>query len=215
MKSRLGFGLLLALGQLLPAPLLGQTEADSGIFIIRRANDTVAIERFSRTPVRLVGTLSIHNSKHSAQDYSAVIAPDATLPLIEVTVREGLTTSETRPRVVQRARVIFKEDSVAVDEVGGAGLTTRVFETERGAVPYLNLSFALLEQATRLAARGRTEIAFFNLGGGQTRSASLSRLGPDSLNLAIGEIAFHLHVDKDGRVLGGSIPEQNVVVERR
>ena len=53
--------------------------------------------------------------------------------------------------MVQRARVIFKEDSAAVDAVGGEGLQTRLFATMRGAVPYLNLSFALLEQAVRRA----------------------------------------------------------------
>ena len=207
--------LMACLAGALGSALQAQAPADSGQFIIRRASDTVATERFSRTPVRLAGTLAIHNSKHSSQDYSAIIAPDATLPLIEVTVKEGVDAGEAKPRVVQRARVIFKDDSVAVDEVGSAGLITRVFGTERGAVPYLNLSFALLEQATRLAARGRTDIAFFNLGGGQTKSAKLSRLGTDSLSLDIGEVEFHLRVDQDGRVLGARIPSQNVLVERR
>ena len=74
-----------------------------------------------------------------------------TLPLIEVTVREGADTGQTKARIVQRARVIFKEDSAAVDEMGDGGIQTRVFGTEAGAIPYLNLSFALLEQAVRRA----------------------------------------------------------------
>ena len=207
--------LLMGVPNAFAGALRAQTAADSGEFIIRHASDTVATESFSRTPVHLAGTLALHNSSHNSQDYSAVIAPDATLPLIEVTVREGAKTGEAKPRIIQRARVIFKDDSVAVDEMGRAGLITRVFGTERGAVPYLNLSFALLEQATRLAAQGRTNIAFFNLGGGQTRSAKLSRLGTDSLRLAIGEVEFHLRVDRDGRVLGARIPAQDVLVERR
>jgi hypothetical protein len=207
---------ILVLTVAVPLPLLGQTRADSGTFIIRRARDTVAIEKFSRTATHLDGTLAIHNAKRSSQRYVAVIAPDATVPLIEVTVREGLDTGQVRARVVQRARVIFKEDSAAVDDVGGNGLTTRLFGTERGAVPYLNLSFALLEQAVRRSRQegGLGEIAFFNLGGGQTRSGRLSRLNPDSLRLDIGEIQFHLRVDSTGRVLGGSIPSQNVVIDR-
>ena len=56
---------------------------------------------------------------------------------------------------MQRARVIFKEDSAAVDDVSSDGMQTRVFGTERGAVPYLNLSFALLEQAVRRARVAR------------------------------------------------------------
>ena len=145
-----------------------------------------------------------------------MIAPDATVPLIEVTTREGIDTGTVRAKVVQRARVIFKRDSVAVDEMSDAGLTTRLFETARGAVPYLNLSFALLEQAVRRARASPTssEVAFFNLGGGQTLNAKISPLGTDSLTLDIGNISYRLRVDYQGRVLGGTIPVQNVIVDR-
>jgi hypothetical protein len=208
---------IVAVACAVPPLLRAQVPADSGTFIIRHASDTVATERFTRTPTHLDGTLAIHNRRRSSQRYSAVVAPDATLPLIEVTVREGLDSGTVSPKVVQRARVIFKEDSAAVDEVGSAGLVTRVFETERGAVPYLNLSFALLEQAVRRArtAGGLDRVAFFNLGGGQTRSAGLKRVGADSLRFDIGEIAVYLRVDSAGRVLGGRIPVQDVTVERR
>jgi hypothetical protein len=83
-------------------------------------------------------------------------------------------------------------------------------------VPYLNLSFALLEQAVRRARATPTgsEVAFFNLGGGQTLKAKISPLGTDSLSLDIGKISYRLKVDRQGRVLGGTIPVQNVVVDR-
>jgi hypothetical protein len=42
----------------------------------------------------------------------------------------------------------------------------------------------------------------------------LSPLGADSLSLAIGAVEFHLRVDRTGRVLGGRIPAQEVVVDR-
>ena len=196
--------------------LVGQSVADSGTFIIRHGSDTVAIERFNRAPTKLEGTLALLNSKRTSERYSAVIAPDATLPLIEITVREGADSGTTKGRIVQRARVIFKEDSAAVDEVGDAGLTTRLFETEEGALPYLNLSFALVEQAVRRGrVKGGSDVAFFNLGGGQTLIAKLSAQGTDSLRLDIGDVRYHLRVDRQGRVLGGRIPVQDVVVERR
>ncbi|HEY3011428.1 MAG TPA: hypothetical protein VGJ36_01680 [Gemmatimonadales bacterium] len=200
-----------------PARLGAQAPADSGIFVVRHARDTVAIERFTRVASKLEGTLTLRNAKGTSERYWAVIAPDATLPLIEVTVREGVDSGPAKAKIVQRARVIFKADSVAVDEVGSAGLMTRVFGTEEGAVPYLNLSFALLEQAVRRArASGSgSQVAFFNLGGGQTLKASVVPLGDDSLLLDIGDIGFHLRVDQQGRVLGGRIPIQNLVVERR
>jgi hypothetical protein len=213
---RLDFLSLLAI-LAVPASLSAQATADSGSFVVRHAGDTVAIERFSRTAIKLEGTLALRNSKKTSEHYSAVIAPDATLPLIEVTVRQGADSGPVKAKVVQRARVIFKEDSAAVDEVGDAGLVTRVFGTEEGAIPYLNLSFALLEQAVRRGrmTRGASHLAFFNLGGGQTVSARMSPLGSDSLRLDIGDIRFHLRVDRQGRVLGGRIPSQDLVVERR
>jgi hypothetical protein len=83
-------------------------------------------------------------------------------------------------------------------------------------VPYLNMSFALLEQAVRRSKVGGTkEVPFFNLGGGQTVSGKITSLGSDSLNLAIGDVQYHLRVDPAGRLLGASIPSQHVMVIRQ
>ena len=200
-----------------PVDAAAQAVSDSGAFVVWHGQDTVAIERFSRTATRLEGTLALRNPQRTSERYSAVVAPDATLPLIEVTVREGVDSGGAKAKIVQRARVIFKEDSAAVDEMGGSGIQTRVFGTEAGAVPYLNLSFALLEQAVRRARAGNggSQVAFFNLGGGQTLIARLSPLGMDSLRLDIGDTRIHLRMDGTGRLLGGRIPVQNVVAERR
>jgi hypothetical protein len=199
-------------------PCAAQTaDPDSGTFVIRHAGDTVAVEHFSRTATKLEGTLAMHDQKGTAQVYQAVVAPDASVALIEVTVQQKPDSGQKRGRVIQRARVIFKADSAAVDDVTNHGLQTRLFGTERGAVPYLNLSFALLEQVvrrSRAATPAGTQVPLFNLGGGQTLDAKLSPIGADSLALAIGSVEFHLRVDPAGRVLGGRIPAQEVVVDR-
>ncbi len=209
---------LLALVLLLPRAAAAQTVSDSGTFVVRHAGDTVVTETFSRKETTIQGTLAINNSRHTFQRYTAVIAPDATVPMIDVAVREDADSGRVKARLVQRARVIFREDSAAVDAVIGQGVQTRVFGTEAGAIPYLNMSFALLEQAVRRSrADGATleQLPFFNLGGGQTVSGTLTRVGSDSLALAIGDVEFRLRVDPEGRVLGGSIPKQDVLVERK
>jgi len=212
--SHVLFQVLAAL--IIPAAVRAQVASDSGAFLIRHGRDTVATERFTRTTTKLEGTLTLRNTPRTSERYSAVLAPDATVPLIEVTVQEGPDSGSSRARVVQRARVIFKEDSAAVDEVGRAGVVTRVMGTEAGAIPYLNLSFALLEQATRRAraANNAPSVPFFNLGGGQTVVAKIARVGTDSLQLDIGDIRFHLRVDDQGRLLGGRIPAQDLVADR-
>jgi hypothetical protein len=198
-------------------PLSAQSAPDSGSFLVRRGRDTVATERFIRTATKLEGTLSIRNTKGTSERYAAVLASDASVPLIEVTVQEGTDGGSTRPRIVQRARVIFKEDSAAVDEIGRSGLVTRVMGTESGAIPYLNLSFALIEQAVRRArvANQGSSVPFFNLGGGQTLVARLSPLSADSMRMDIGDTRYDLRVNADGRLIGARIPTQNVVVDRR
>jgi len=200
----------------LAVPLSAQTVTDSGTFVIRHNDSTVATEKFSRTETSLDGTLSLKNSKNTFHQYKLVVGPDASVPLVEVTVRQDADSGRIKARKVSVTRVIFKEDSAAVDAVIGESIETRVFGTQRGAVPYLNMSFAMLEQAVRRSRVGKSkQVPFFNLGGGQTVSGTITSLGSDSLNLAIGDVQFHLRVDPAGRVLGGSIPAQNVVVVRQ
>lgn len=209
--------LLLALAAVLaPICLHAQTVADSGVFVVRHANDTVATESFARTETGIQGTLTVHNSVASSQWYSAVLAPDGTVPLIEVTVRQNGDSGRAKGKIVSRARIIFREDSAAVDEANDRGMRTFVFGTQRGAIPYLNLSFALLEQAVRRARApsSASEVPLFNLGGGQTVGGKVSALGADSVSMAIGAVEYHLRLDPAGRLIGGRIPAQDVVVER-
>lgn len=221
LSATMGGSALLAQSAASGASATEAVPGDSGLFIIRRAGDTVATERFFRTATTLRGTLALRNASGTLQAYEAVVAPDASVALIDVTVREtpdsGRASGPPTGRVVQRARVIFKEDSAAVDDINNNGMQTRIFGTERGAVPYLNLSFALLELAVRRARATTPEsnlVPFFNLGGGQTLDAKIARLGSDSLTMAIGSVEFRLRVDPSGRVLGGTIPAQQLVAER-
>jgi hypothetical protein len=216
MTRHISIFLILAAG-LAHSRLNAQGVGDSGVFVIRHVNDTVATEKFSRTATALEGTLSIRNATATSQHYKAVLAPDGSVPLIEIAVKEDADSGRAKGKMVSQSRIIFKEDSAAVDEADNRGLRTFVFGTKRGAIPYLNLSFALLEQAVRQARRVRgptMEVPLFNLGGGQTVSGKVASLGSDSVSLAIGAVEFHLRVDNGGHLLGGRIPAQDVVAER-
>ena len=215
MNRHLSITLVLATG-LAPVRMYAQTVADSGTFIVRHLNDTVATEQFARTATTIEGTLALRNAAATSQRYTAVLAPDGSVPLIELTVREDEDSGRVKAKIVNRARVVFKEDSAAVDQANNTGIKTYVFGTRRGAIPYLNLSFALLEQAVRQARSptAASEVPLFNLGGGQTVEGKVTALGADSLSLAIGSVEYHLKVDPGGRLLGARIPAQNLVVDR-
>src|SRR5918993_1256059 len=123
-------------------PVAAQSVTDSGTFVVRPSGDTVATETFSRQETTIQGTLSLHNSNHTFHRYTAVLAPDASVPMIDVSVREDADSGRVKAKLLQRARVIFREDSAAVDAVIGQAISTQVLGTQPGAIPYLNMSFA-------------------------------------------------------------------------
>jgi hypothetical protein len=191
---------------------------DGGRFAITRGSDTMAVERYSREDVQLTGDI-VRVATASARErlyYRATLADNQSAPLIEVSAWRAEDPEGSPAR--QNTRVIFKGDSVAVDEVSRwSGGVTQVFATAPAAVPYLNLSTALLELATQRAAQAHGDsltVPFFNLGGGQTLAGMVRRLGIDSVALQIGSVEFRLRVDSSGRILGGSVPSQGLTITR-
>lgn len=206
------------------SPLAAQDSAatprDSAGFIVMKNADTVAIERFERTDVTWKGTLALANKKDVADSWSIVTAPDGTVPLIEVMESQKPPDPRMKARVISRARIIVKGDSVSVDQMTPNGLVTRIFGSEEGVVPYLNLSFGMLEVGLRQAqVAAKTDslglkVYFFNLGGGQTVRGTLVEDPSGKAVLTIGDIKFHLEMAPDGRLLSAAIPEQGLKVER-
>lgn len=194
--------------------LPGAAAAQQGSFAITRGADTVASESVTLDSAGFTGTLIRGKGANSERIKYQVTVVDGTAPLVELGVWRGDDPAESKAR--QNARVIFKEDSVAIDEANDkTGVSTRLFETQRGALPYLNLSTAFLELATRRAA-GRDSVAvpFFNLSGGQTLAATVKRISADSVSLALGRIELRLKVDPRGAILGGAVPAQGLVIAR-
>lgn len=194
------------------------TAQEAGAFAVTRGSDTVALEQFSRRPGELSGSLTrvAGVAARERVRYKAVLLPDESAPLIEVSVWRADDPEEMPAR--QTTRIIFKEDSVAVDEASRwSGVRTLILPTERAAIAYLNLSVALLEQATRRAEASGTDslpVPFFNLGGGQTVTGMVSRVGTDSAAVRIGTVEFRLKVDGVGRILGGAVPSQGLKITR-
>jgi hypothetical protein len=57
-------------------------------------------------------------------------------------------------------------------------------------------------------------VPFFNLGGGQTLDGTVLRLTADSAAVRLGSVEFRLQIDPAGRIMGGAIPSQSLVVSR-
>ena len=79
-------------------------------------------------------------------------APDGTVPLVEVMESQKPPDPRMRARVISRVRLIVKGDSVSVDEMTAERpADPRSSGSEDGVVPYLNLSFGMLEVGLRQA----------------------------------------------------------------
>jgi hypothetical protein len=195
-----------------PAPVTGP---DSATFVVTKGADTLIVEHFLRSDRQVVGELIRRAAAGRRETYKGLLTPDGGVPLVEFAVWKADDPDSRTPR--QRVRVIFKDDSVAIDEVNSAEMITRTFGSQKGAVPYLNLSFVLLEQATRRLSQSKGDslsIPFFNLNGGQTAVGVLRRIPGDSATLQLGTVGFRMHLDAAGRLLGATIPEQGVRAER-
>lgn len=210
---RRSLALLAAL--LSPAALSAQ---EAGGFTVLHGSDTVAVEEFSRHDVELQGSLlrGLANPARARVRYRATLVDDGSAPLVDLSAWSGEDPADGPAR--KTARVIFKDDSAAVDDASrGGGVMTRILPTARAAIPYLNLSTAWLEQATHRLASSATDslaVPFFNLDGGQTLVGSVRHLGADSALVQIGPVQFRLRVDPSGRILGGAVPGQDLRILR-
>lgn len=192
------------------------TAQEAGGFAILNAGDTVAVEQFERVDVQLAGNLiRVAGATRERIRYKATLVEDESAPLVEFSVWREDDPPASPAR--QNARVIFKDDSVAVDDASRSAALTRLFATERGAIPYLNLSLAFLELATRrFAASGADSLAvpFFNLGGGQTVTGTVRWLGAGAASLQLAGVEFRLTLDRTGRIQDGTVPSQGLRLVR-
>ena len=193
-----------------------QQGADTARFALMRNADTITVERVTRSATELSGELVVPPKDRERMRYRATLLPDGTAPLLEVSVWRGTDPEGSPAR--QMTRVIFKEDSVAVDDITSGGLKTLLFRTERGAVPYLNLSVAFLEQAVlRARAGGGSQdvtVQFFGLGNGQTVAGTVASPDPSHALLTLGDVEFRLVLDPRGRILSGTVPAQGLTITR-
>ena len=209
-----GAGLVPLLLLFLVVPLGAQ---EQGRFVVTKGADTLAVEVAERDSVELRGTLTRRQGRVGERvRYRATVLDDESAPLVDLSVWRIDDPEESPAR--QSVRVIFKDDSVAVDDANRwGGVTTQVMGTERAAIPYLAGSTALLELVTRRAAEGPAGdaiVPLFNLGGGQTVHADVHRVAADSVTLTIGTLEYRLQVDGSGRILGGLVAGQDVRLRR-
>jgi hypothetical protein len=210
----------------------GATAGFQEAFVLRRGDDTIAVERFTRSGAELRGEITLRGSGRVA--YRGALAPGALVR--EITFRQlpaagvnGLSTSSVLTFRGAAVTVTLRESNARRAE------PTRTVPTERGAVPFANPSFALSEQIVRRAralhpparrplattaspAEPRpadtVRVPVFAVAGGETLQAAVVWVGADSVALTLGGVEVRARVDPAGALRGAAVPSQGLIVER-
>ncbi|HEX6751846.1 MAG TPA: alpha/beta fold hydrolase [Longimicrobium sp.] len=184
---------------------------ERGAFVLRVGGDTIAVERFTRTPAGVQGELGLTGRARVA--YEARTAADASVASLEMRAWPLAAPDTARP--LQHVTVTFAGDS-AVTVVAG-GRTTTVHGT-RGAVAHVNPSAVMMEQtvmrARALGGRDSAMVTVLVVGMPEPLAARVRWLGADSATLTVGAVEARLRVDAAGRLLGGAVPSQRLTIER-
>jgi len=205
-------GLVLACLAMVPSP----ARAQGDMLVVLRGPDTIAVEQFRRTPGRLDIELVDRSSK-ARFSMALTLTPTAHVTRLENQYRRADAAPDTRP--LQAAVLLFAGDSVIAEITSQDGATrTQRLGTRAGAIPYVNPSFAILELAvTRLqqSALDSLRLPVFMVAGGSTLSTVIRRTAADSVVFSFAPgLDARLAVDRDGRILGGSIPAQGLTIVR-
>lgn len=191
--------------------LARSAHAAGGAFLMTALDDTIAVERFERTGDRLEGAL-LFKLARLRFDYTIGFAPGGEVVRMTNAVRPASAPLATAP--TQSATLEWRGDSVHVVVQPGK---PEHLATQRGSVPYLNPSLAMLElivQKARRADPPRPGVPVFAVSGGRTFDMQVEFPSSDSATVRIGAVEFRLRIDRDGRLLSGAVPTQSVAFTR-
>ena len=213
MIRRLPLPLLCAAALLGPAALAAQ----SGQFVVRLGNDTLAIEQYTRTADRLQGEQVVRSPRTVHRIYTASFGAGGALERFELVshnVSGGPGPQESR------STVEFRGDSAIVTRPRGDGTLTERVKVGAGALPYINQGWGLVEEVARRARAAGGDhytTAMLQLGNDEPWTVELSRVGSDSMTILLGPLGLlRMRVDDGGTLLGlsGAGSTMQVTVQR-
>lgn len=183
----------------LATPALGQ----DGAFVVMLGKDTVAIEKYSRTPARVTGELaSRFGGTGNRLSYEVTLGADGRPTAVVYRARPlSGTPTATQPREV---RLTFVGDSVRREAVFADSTSVRMIGAARGT-PFVYPAFGLLEVAfaqLRKSKAPTVAVAGIGTGGGNPASLTFTVGAADTIRGAFGGGAIILfRADPTGRLL--------------
>jgi hypothetical protein len=196
-----------------PAPA---ARGESAAFLVTIGQDTVAVERYTRTATTLTGEVISRTPRVISRAYTAQLRPDGSVSRIEVHNRPLNATPSTPPTV---ATTEFGPEGAAVRVVRGDSVINTRVAAGPNAFPGVGGSYAFYEQAmihARKTGAAEARLQFVGPGAPRPAQVTLTSLGGDSLRLVTGAGPAQVRVDSTGRLLAldGMESTQKFVVRR-
>lgn len=189
---------------LLAVAAVAPLHAQSGAFVIRLGRDTSAVERFTRSANRIEYEIVWRQPRTTVRRFVYELAPDGrptriTSALFRPTGGPG----DTIP--VERVTATVTRDSIIAELRRDTSVTTSRVAAPAGFVPVFagaSTSFLAYELiAERLRRQTQDSISVPVVQGTATRTWRAGRLGRDSIWIYDGNNRFHIHMDREGRIL--------------
>ncbi len=193
--------LLLAVPFLILTSSLSAQAPDQGGFLIRLGNDTVAAERFTRTPTRLEGEVMSRSPETRLTHYVATLGPGSRITHYQSEMRVA-RTGLTGPAVVT-SDITVAGDTAIVQLTTPQGSRTHKVPVRPGAVPMPPLTFAFYEQMVRQARAEHRDTLRVDMVFPQAPTATQTRLimRGDSAIVDLFGLPAYAKLDNMGHVL--------------
>ena len=187
----------------LVTPIAGSAQAtapDSGGYVTRLGTDTLAIERFVRTPQRVQAEVLLRIPTTTRTTYVMELAPDGTMRRLESqTFDPGQPGTEpVRAQVIER-----RGDSLRVETKAGRGEGVRTVAAPPATLPFIDMIHWPYEIALmRLRAAGARSVEQPFLSGVRPADFTIAAIGSDSMTITHpSRGTMRVHVDERGRLL--------------
>ena len=207
---------VLASAVVVPSVLHAQIPERGG-FIVRLGVDTVAVERFSRTPTQLEGDVVSRSPRTAIVHYVATLAPSGRITRYEASTHAG-GQGLAGPAMMSTVVTIAGDTAVVQLHRAGRPDTTLRLAVRPGAVPMPPLTFAFYEQMIRQARREKRDTMMVDMvfPGAPRVSQTTLRMRGDSAIVDLFGLPAMARLDNIGRVLNldGRQTTDKVLVDR-
>jgi hypothetical protein len=200
-----------------PSSAPSRTAAESGAYVVRLGNDTVAVDQYTRVGDRIEGTFMQRAPRTIVTKYVITLNPSGMPSLFEVSQRlpdGGLVP----PNNTRSATVTFAGDSAITQIQRDTLVTAR--RLARSAFPYINFAvsmYALPIAALRASNKDSAIYAIVGAAGGNPNPFAVVRKGPNRYWLILAGYPTEVTTDDAGRVLtvDGARTTQHILVQRQ